>query len=250
MPKRLTARDHREAYDLWATHFDDPALMANRDAESTRRQAAGLVRQLPLEPSTSVLDVGPGDGAFLRIIAPRVRRCCGVDPSPNAVAKLSALFRGTPNVEFAVGSAESIPSGGGEFDIVVINSVLQLLPSRAAVARSLIELMRVGKPGGLVMVGDLAFRDELDHGLLVHMARKLREYGARNFVRNIYHVYVRPFLRNQPMVLYPARHLYFAESEFVAMCQALGAQVQCRRHQELRRLSSTRNDYWLRLPLH
>ena len=37
MPRKLIARSHTEAYDLWAREFDDPALMANRDAETTRR---------------------------------------------------------------------------------------------------------------------------------------------------------------------------------------------------------------------
>ena len=108
MWKKRVARDHREAYDLWATHFDDPALMANRDARTTLRKLEKLARQLPLEHGSRVLDVGPGDGALFRIIAARVRRCQGVDPSVNAVAKLNALFRDAPNVEFTVGSAEMV----------------------------------------------------------------------------------------------------------------------------------------------
>ena len=95
------------------------------------------------------------------------------------------LFRDVPNVEFVVGSAEAIPFQDGEFDIIVINSVLQILPSAEAVERALAELVRVVTPGGLVFVGDLPFRSELSQGLIVHMARKLREYGARGFLRNI-----------------------------------------------------------------
>jgi hypothetical protein len=44
MWRKLSARSHREAYDLWATHFDDPALMANRDGHrqgETRECLAG-----------------------------------------------------------------------------------------------------------------------------------------------------------------------------------------------------------------
>ncbi len=246
MPRRLVARDHREAYDLWATHFDDPALMANRDAETTRRKIQNVAKQLPVKPDSGVLDVGPGDGALFRIIANRVRRCRGVDPSANAVARLTALFRDTPNVEFVVGSSESIPYRDGEFDIVVINSVLQVLPSAEAVQRSLAELVRVCAPGGCVFVGELPFRSELSRGLLVHMARKFREFGARNFLRCIYHVYVRPLLRNEPVVIYPATNLHIPQPEFEAMCRALGANVESRRHHELNRPSSTRNDYLLR----
>jgi len=209
MPKKLVARDHREAYDFWATHFDDPALMANRDAETTRRKIENVARRLPLEEGSQVLDVGPGDGALFRLIAGRVRRCCGVDPSANAVERLTSLFRNAPNVEFAVGSADSLPCGDAEFDVVVVNSVLHCLPTAAEVATSLSELVRVCAPGGVVFVGEMPFRSEMDRGILSHLARRLGEYGPRAFLRLLYHVYARPFLRGEPLVLYPASNLCF-----------------------------------------
>jgi len=247
MPKKLVAKDHREAYHLWATHFDDPALMANRDAETNRRKIEKVARQLPLEQGSQVLDVGPGDGALFRIIAGRVRRCCGVDPSANAVARLTSLFQDAQNVEFAVGSAEDVPYGDAEFDVVVVNSVLLCLPSVAAVEKSLSELVRVCRPGGTVFVGEMPFRSELGRGVLLHTLRRFREFGPRTLLRLCYHVYLRPLLRGEPVVLYPAGNLHIPEAEFEAMCRGLGVSVECRRHQELRRPSSTRNDYVLRL---
>jgi ubiquinone/menaquinone biosynthesis C-methylase UbiE len=248
MVRKLVARDHQQAYDFWATHFDDPALMANRDAETTRRKLEALVRQLPWSSETELLDVGPGDGTLFRLVSGRVRRCCGVDPSQAAVEKLRRSFQGVANVEFTIGSMDSIPYPDASFDIVVINSVLQMLPGVAAARRALAELVRVCRPGGLVFVGELPFRSELDRGVLVHLARKLGDFGARNLMRTLYHVYARPLLRREPMVVYPASNLHIPQAEFEAICATLGLRVECRRHQELRRPSSTRNDYWLRLP--
>ena len=244
----MRARDHREAYDLWATHFDDPALMANRDAKTTLGKIQNLARQLPLAQESRVLDVGPGDGALFRIIAGRVGRCHGVDPSVNAVARLRSLFRDAPNVNFAVGSADALPYRDAEFDVVVINSVLQCLPSAAFVEKSLGEIVRVCRSGGTVFVGEMPFRSELSRGILTHMARKLREYGPRVFSRLMYHVYIRPFLRREGVVLYPASNLHFPEADFKEMCRRFGVSVECRRHQEPRSPSATRNDYLLRLP--
>jgi ubiquinone/menaquinone biosynthesis C-methylase UbiE len=246
-PRKLVARDHQEAYDLWARYFEDPALMANRDAETTRRKLERLAANLPLEESAHILDVGPGDGTLFRIIAPRVARCCGVDPSHHAVKKLSELFEGTSKVEFAVGSADQIPYPDDEFDVVVINSVLLALPARRDIENSLAELVRVCRPGGVVFVGELPFRSELGRGIWVHQARKLWEFGVGAWLRNAYHVYVRPALRREPLVLYPARNLHVPADEFEFMCRRLGVTVECRRHQELRRISTTRNDYILRL---
>jgi ubiquinone/menaquinone biosynthesis C-methylase UbiE len=160
---------------------------------------------------------------------------------------LTSLFRDTPNVEFAVGSADSLPCGDAEFDVVVVNSVLHCLPTAADVATSLAELVRVCAPGGVVFVGEMPFRSELDRGILPHLARRLREYGPRAFLRLLYHVYARPFLRGEPVVLYPASNLCLPEAEFKEMCRQLDVSVECRRHQEPRRPSSTRNDYLLRV---
>lgn len=245
--RRLVAHSHAEAYDLWASRFDDPALMANRDAETTRRKLARVAAGLPLHPRARVLDVGPGDGALFREIAPRVEACWGVDPSPAAVAKLSGLFAEAPNVGFRIGSAEAIPFEDDAFDVVVVNSVLQML-SGEGIARALAELVRVGRPGGLVFVGELPFRSELSRGLLVHLGRKLREFGPRAFARTLAHTYLRPVLRGEPIVLYPASNRHLDEAELRALCAPLGvARVECRRHRELARPSGTRNDYWLRL---
>jgi ubiquinone/menaquinone biosynthesis C-methylase UbiE len=248
MIRKLVARDHQQAYDFWATHFDDPALMANRDAETTRRKLERVVGALPLGPESELLDVGPGDGTLFRLSSGRVRRCFGVDPSRSAVDKLRRAFQGIANVEFAIGSMDSIPCPDASFDVVVINSVLQMLPAVADVKRSLAELVRVCRPGGLIFVGELPFRSELDRGILVHLSRKLREFGVRGLLRTLYAVYARPVLRGEPVVVYPASNLHVPEAEFMALCGELGLRVERRRHPELRRPSTTRNDYWLRRP--
>jgi len=248
MPRRLVARSHAEAYDLWAREFADPALMANRDAETTRRKLARVAAGLPLRPESRVLDIGPGDGALFREIGGRVASCVGVDPSAAAVEKLSRLFADAPNVSFEVGSVEAIPFPDASFDVVVVNSVLQMLPGLAEIERSLGETLRVCRPGGLVFVGELPFRAELTRGILAHLVRKLREFGVRSLARTLVHTYVRPVLRGEPILLYPATNLHVPEEAMHALGARLGATVHCRRHQELARASLTRNDYWLRAP--
>jgi ubiquinone/menaquinone biosynthesis C-methylase UbiE len=246
VPRKLVARSHAEAYDLWARAFDDPALMANRDAETTRRKLARVAANLPLCPTSRVLDVGPGDGALFRHVASRVATCVGVDPSAAAVEKLRRLFADVANVSFEIGSAEKLPLPDGAFDVVVVNSVLQMLADEGAIERALGEMTRVCRPGGLVFVGELPFRAELSRGVLAHVARRLREFGMRSFARTLVNTYLRPVLRGEPILLYPATSLHVPEEEILAMAARVGARVERRRrHQELARPSRTRNDYWL-----
>jgi ubiquinone/menaquinone biosynthesis C-methylase UbiE len=244
-PRRIVAADHREAYDLWARHFSDPALMTNRDRRATEFKLGRIVEQLVLGPETRLLDVGPGDGTLFRLVAGRVRRCAGVDPIEAAVDKLRRLFAGESDVEFRIGSAEEIPYADGSFDTVVVNSVLHVLPSREHVERALAELARVCAPAGTIFVGELPFRPELASGIRAHLARKLRESGPCAFVRLLYSTYVRPVLRGEPIILYPARNLHVPQSDLESMCDGLGLRVECQRHREMRKPSETRNDYVL-----
>ena len=246
-PRKLVARDLRDAYDMYARYFRDPAMMANRDARTTRRKLEHLVELLPLGAESRVVDVGPGDGTLFRLIAERVAVCRGVDPSPSAIDKLQHIFRDAPNVEFALGTSQELPFPDASFDVVVVNSVLHALPSITDVEQSLVELVRVCADGGVVFVGELPFRSELDRGILVHMGRKLRESGLRNYLRLVISIYVRPILRGEPVVFYPARNLHIAEEDFRSMCRPLGATVETYRHRELAGPSTTRNDYLLTL---
>lgn len=249
--RKLVAHDHREAYDYRATYYDDPALMADRDEEATRFKIANVVARLPLQADSRVLDVGPGDGRLFQMVAPRVARCCGVDPSPSAVGKLTELFEGHPNVEFAVGLSDQIPYGDEEFDVVVMNSVLLILPSREAVERTLTELIRTCRIGGTVFIGEVPFRDEMGSGILRLLARKVRDLGVAGIARHLYCVYLRPVLRGEPLLVMPfGKTLHFEPEDFMEMCRRHGTEVECLQHREPRRASTTRNDYVLTLGSH
>ena len=64
----------------------------------------------------SILEVGAGDGAFLRTVAGQVDRLAGLDPDAMNVANLK--MEGFEAVE---GVAERLPFADGEFDIVVFS---------------------------------------------------------------------------------------------------------------------------------
>ena len=245
--EKIVARDHREASDIWASRFDDPALMANRAAEITRWKMANLAAQLPLLSTTRLLDVGTGDGALFREVADKVAACVGVDPSSSASAKLTSLFQEAPNVKFVVGSAEEIPYPDDSFEVVVMNGVLLILADEDAARRSLTELVRVCVPGGKIFLGEVPFRDELGRGMGVHLMRKFWEVGFQAFLRSLYNTYVRPVLKGDPIVVFPPQTLHFSPAEIESLCRPLGCETECRQHLEPRRPSGTRYDYLLTL---
>jgi SAM-dependent methyltransferase len=98
---------------------------------------ADVVRHFPAD--ARLLDVGCG-GAW---IAEHFRDYAGVDVSEEAVA--AARERGL-DVR-AIGPADPLPFGDGEFDAVVLKDVLEHVPDPAALV---LEVKRVLRPGGRV----------------------------------------------------------------------------------------------------
>jgi SAM-dependent methyltransferase len=112
-----------------------------------RRIAAGL-----LEGRTggALLDAGCGTGGFLAWAAATgsFDRLCGIDVSPEAIEWVRSSL---PRVEALVGSVVTPPFDDEEFDLVVLNDVLQHVPEDA-VSRVLMELRRMLRPGGALLV--------------------------------------------------------------------------------------------------
>jgi SAM-dependent methyltransferase len=87
----------------------------------------------------SILEVGAGDGAFLKTVAGQVSRLTGLDPDPGNVANLK--LEGFEAVE---GVAERLPFADGEFDIVVFSFTPHHVSDWNA---ALSEAMRVARNG-------------------------------------------------------------------------------------------------------
>jgi arsenite methyltransferase len=116
-----------------------------------------------LEPGETVLDLGSGAGIDVFLAANKVGeqgRVIGVDMTEDMVAKGSLLARehGFRNVEFRLGYIEQLPVDSGTVDLVISNCVINLTPDKLA---SFMEVYRVLKPGGRILIADLVTSEEL-----------------------------------------------------------------------------------------
>lgn len=110
------------------------------------------VDRLPLHAGTAVLDVGCGTGAALRHAAARVGhgRLVGIDPVPRMVEIARQQCQGHPgSIRVVVGSAEDLPVGDAEFDVVM---AFDSFDHWAHPQRGLAEVRRALRPGGLFAV--------------------------------------------------------------------------------------------------
>ncbi|WP_329372864.1 non-ribosomal peptide synthase/polyketide synthase [Streptomyces sp. NBC_00669] len=120
---------------------------------------ATVARILALRPRR-VLEVGVGAGLLLSQIAPHCDSYWATDFSATAIDALAAQVAGEERLAGRVvlqtrpaHDTDGLPAG--EFDTVVINSVVQYFPSADYLADVIAKLMRLLAPGGALFIGDV-----------------------------------------------------------------------------------------------
>ncbi|WP_019926032.1 class I SAM-dependent methyltransferase [Nocardia sp. BMG111209] len=136
---------------------------------------AGVLAGLGLRGDERVLDLGCGRGALLLMVAallPR-GRAVGIDVwradqtgnGPEATRRNAELEGVADRVELETGDITRLPFADASFDVVVSNLVLHNISDAGARRAALDKAVRVLRPGGRVLIGDLMhtgeYRDRL-----------------------------------------------------------------------------------------
>ena len=155
---RLDRDDPDDLDDLdaigWVSSFTGRCI--DRGAMAAWRDQT-VERILALQPHR-VLEIGCGTGMILSRIAPETDRYVGIDLSAPALRYVDEhVVRGSmPSVELLQRPAHALDDLCGEdFDVVVLNSVVQYFPSARYLEQVLDDALRCVRPGGALFVGDV-----------------------------------------------------------------------------------------------
>lgn len=161
------------------THFDDIADQYDESlpphvVEHYLAKRIAFVEELM--PEGSVLDVGCGTGVVASRLADRGYTVTGADPSGGMLDHLRTT---DPRVEAIQGSATALPFEDGKFDLTMCVAVMHHIAAPELVHESLIEMVRVTRPGGLVLVWDHNPRNPYWKNL---MARVPQDDGSERLI--------------------------------------------------------------------
>ena len=165
----------------WGKNFDIIAEKETKEISAsgrpgmTRRGSickivSDISEKLSLNESDSLLDLGCGTGLLSREWSQGVRFLAGLDAGEQ-VLKRSLRERHSLSGQPVLiqGEITNLPLRREQFDKLLCYSVVQYLPSYAEFKRVLIEMLRVLRPGGLALIGDIP-----EHNLRAAWAKGLR----------------------------------------------------------------------------
>ena len=153
---KATVHRWRELYDTAAAEPD--WVRAHRwgySEEVASRTIADIREKLMLDSEHRLLEVGCGCGMVLSTLLQGNQTGVGIDFSHSLLAKAGAFGVSLQNIELIAGEAARLPAADDSFDRGLCYSVFQCLPTPTYARRSLRELIRVCRPGGVILVGDV-----------------------------------------------------------------------------------------------
>jgi thioesterase domain-containing protein/SAM-dependent methyltransferase len=140
----------------WKSSYTGDGIPAEEVRESVERTTERL---MPL-CGEHVLEIGCGTGLLVSRIAPRCTSFVGTDFSAKALDRLRSSLgpRGYPVPQLTLLEREADDFSGferGQFDTVILNSIIQYFPNVDYLLRVLKGALGVVRPGGVIFLGDV-----------------------------------------------------------------------------------------------
>lgn len=167
-------------FDQWAPTYDHTVYQPEpADGFEQYQEVLDRVADLAgAAPGRQVLDVGTGTGNLAMVLCLRGAAVTAVEPSAAMRQQARQKLGEIPVLE---GQFLDLPLPAGAYDAVVSSYAFHHLTDDAKVQGAR-EMLRVLKPGGVVVLGDIAWADEKAR---LNMIRRFAAAGKEELVREI-----------------------------------------------------------------
>lgn len=176
------------SYDKVATLYD----AVFQDIKVRYDEWNWLCRHLPDMQHKTLLDIGCGNGALLRELAPRIQKGIGADISDGILQKAREMHRHNTHIEFCRLNGPLLPLADQSIDLAVSMLSFRYLDWDPLMA----ELKRVLKPGGRILIIDMITVPIKKREFPLFLKHKLQSYLQRYrnpvFYRNLRHLVTHP----------------------------------------------------------
>jgi ubiquinone/menaquinone biosynthesis C-methylase UbiE len=176
----LSHQDFMALFDQWAPTYDQ-TVYSPVPADGFENYQEVLLRVAELAgsaPGVAVLDVGTGTGNLAKVVQKKGARVTAVEPSAAMRAIAQQKLGDVPVLD---GHFLSLPVPDGSQDAVVSTYAFHHLTDEQK-REGAREMLRVLKPGGRVVIGDVAWADE---GARQAMIRRFTAEGKMDLVKEI-----------------------------------------------------------------
>lgn len=141
-----------------------------------------LLRHFPERKDVSVVDIGCGNGALLKELAPRVKQGTGLDISAGILQKARELNRENSHLSFLQLNGPQLPVADASADLVISLLSFRYLDWDPL----MVEIRRVLKPGGKILIVDMVAVPPKWSEFPQLIGAKFRQYRQRYVRREFY----------------------------------------------------------------
>jgi SAM-dependent methyltransferase len=135
-------------FDSVADAYDDSLPHHVMDHYQAKR--VGMIKSF-VAPGSKVLDVGCGTGVLAEALVKEGYEVTGLDPFQGM---LKYVKQRVPELETVHGKGEELPFPDDTFDFTYCVAVMHHVAEKPNVRKTLLEMVRVTKPGGKIMIWD------------------------------------------------------------------------------------------------
>lgn len=134
----------------WTKKQTASALVPNYSKLYVIRLA--LLKLIPTVRGKKILELGCGNGFWLRLLSKKGAICTGIDKSKN---QIEAARKENKKINYYIMDAQHLTFRANTFDIVFLEKVLLEIPKLNIIKKIIKEAYRVTKKGGTILVSDL-----------------------------------------------------------------------------------------------